>query len=335
MTHPTLDHEERLRSALRAAADSVEPAADGLERIRARLTPPRPLIAAWMVAWAEPVTLRLRLAVPWLRLRLGLAPAGSGRSPACPSRARPAWHPVRRDRPAPIADSAGRRPAPGTCCRLAAAAAAMAAFVVMVGSGALAISQLQQTATLAGRAAAVRPQREAAQLRPRWRRGRRRRRAPADEPMVEEPRRRSPRPSEFSMSLLAPSRSRRARTVLEPVRRRRSPRRRAEPEPDADADADVAAADAEPEPDADADVAAGSPSRRRRRRRRRAEPGERPPCRRRAAAPAGAPAGSVKHGGLRRRPGVRLRSASSSPATTSRPARRRAVSAAGRASAAP
>ena len=73
MTHPTLDHEERLRSALRAAADSVEPAADGLGRIRARLTPPRPVIAAWMVSWTEPAMLRLRLVVPWLRLRLDLA----------------------------------------------------------------------------------------------------------------------------------------------------------------------------------------------------------------------------------------------------------------------
>ena len=79
MTHPTLDHEERLRSALRAAADSIEPAADGLGRIRARLTPPRPVIAAWMVSWTEPVMLRLRLAVPWLRLRLGLAHGRIGR----------------------------------------------------------------------------------------------------------------------------------------------------------------------------------------------------------------------------------------------------------------
>ena len=43
MTHPSLEYEDRLRRALRAAADSVEPSADGLGRIRARLTPPRPV----------------------------------------------------------------------------------------------------------------------------------------------------------------------------------------------------------------------------------------------------------------------------------------------------
>src|SRR5450755_1791238 len=123
MTHPTLDHEERLRSALRAAADSVEPAADGLGRIRARLTPPRPVIAAWMVSGTEPVMLRLRLAVTWLRLRLGLA---HGRLTAAFTGVMPA-------RGEPRTRAAWLRPA-----------GALAAFVVIIGSGALVIGHLQQ-----------------------------------------------------------------------------------------------------------------------------------------------------------------------------------------------
>ena len=136
MTHPTLDHEERLRRALRAAADSVEPAADGLGRIRARLTPPRPVIAAWMVSGTEPVMLRLRLAVTWLRLRLGPA---HGRLTAA---------------------FTGIMPAPGEPRTRAAwlrPAGALAAFVVIIGSGALAISQLQQQVSRAGNAAATSP----------------------------------------------------------------------------------------------------------------------------------------------------------------------------------
>jgi hypothetical protein len=148
MTHPTLDHEERLRRALRAAADSVEPAADGLGRIRARLTPPRPVIAAWMVSGTEPAVLRLRLAVTWLRLRLGLA---HGRIGPAVSRTRPALGRI-------TAAFTGVMPArggPRTRAAWLRPAGAMAAFVVIIGSGALAIGQLQQTATLSGRTAAI------------------------------------------------------------------------------------------------------------------------------------------------------------------------------------
>jgi hypothetical protein len=60
MTHPSREYEDRLRRALRAAADSVEPSPDGLGRIRARLTPPRPVVAAWMVTETEPCMLRTR-----------------------------------------------------------------------------------------------------------------------------------------------------------------------------------------------------------------------------------------------------------------------------------
>ena len=148
MTHPTLDHEERLRSALRAAADSVEPAADGLGRIRARLTPPRPAIAAWMVTGTEPAMLRLRLAATWLRLRLGLAYRRIG--PAA-GRARPALGQI-------AAPFTGIMPAPGEPRTRAAwlrPAGALAAFVVIIGSGALAISQLQQQALPTGSPVAI------------------------------------------------------------------------------------------------------------------------------------------------------------------------------------
>ena len=50
MTQRDRDLEESLRRALREAADSVEPADDGLQRIRARLTTPRPLLVAWIMA---------------------------------------------------------------------------------------------------------------------------------------------------------------------------------------------------------------------------------------------------------------------------------------------
>ena len=44
------DYEDFLRGALHAAVDSAEPAGDGLERIRARLTTPHPLPVAWLLA---------------------------------------------------------------------------------------------------------------------------------------------------------------------------------------------------------------------------------------------------------------------------------------------
>src|SRR5215469_2972261 len=65
MTHS--EQEEILRRALHAVADAIEPAADGLERIRERLSRPRPLAVAWLMAgWtglAQPVLLRME-AVP-------------------------------------------------------------------------------------------------------------------------------------------------------------------------------------------------------------------------------------------------------------------------------
>jgi hypothetical protein len=58
-----IDPEEILRRELRAAAEAIEPGADGLAQIRARLSAPRPLAIAWiMVGWttiAQPALLRL------------------------------------------------------------------------------------------------------------------------------------------------------------------------------------------------------------------------------------------------------------------------------------
>src|SRR5215472_9740948 len=50
MSQHSGDYEDFLRGALHAAVDSVEPAGDGLERIRARLTRPHPLPVAWLMA---------------------------------------------------------------------------------------------------------------------------------------------------------------------------------------------------------------------------------------------------------------------------------------------
>jgi hypothetical protein len=120
-----LDHEERLRHALRAAADSVEPAADGLERIRARLTRPRPAVAAWMVAAAEPALLWLRPVLA--RLRRRVSPAGAQVSAGTGTGVTP----VRPGGPLRWTRSAWLRPV-----------AAMGAFAVIIGSGAIALGEL-------------------------------------------------------------------------------------------------------------------------------------------------------------------------------------------------
>jgi hypothetical protein len=79
MMQQEYDFDDVLRRALRRTADSIEPAGDGLERIRARLTTPRPLPAAWLMAgYAE--------AVMWLRSALDgvlawFQPAPSGGRP--------------------------------------------------------------------------------------------------------------------------------------------------------------------------------------------------------------------------------------------------------------
>jgi hypothetical protein len=146
MTYPTREHEELLRRALRGAADSVEPADDGLERIRARLKPPRPAIAAWMMSGAEPAALRLRPILTWFRLRLALSAGGPRRRPTL-SGLRPAMRGV-----GPAMARLGGRRSGSVSARAGwlRAAAAMAAFAVIIGSGAFAIGALQHSITQTG-----------------------------------------------------------------------------------------------------------------------------------------------------------------------------------------
>lgn len=71
MSQRDRDFDEILRRGLHEAADSVEPAEDGLERIRARLTGPYPVPVAWMMAGYSAVARRvpggLQSVLAWLR----------------------------------------------------------------------------------------------------------------------------------------------------------------------------------------------------------------------------------------------------------------------------
>jgi hypothetical protein len=63
MTSPERDYDDILRRALRAAAESVEPAADGLDRIRGRLSAPRVspfALFTELLAWLSPLVFRIR-----------------------------------------------------------------------------------------------------------------------------------------------------------------------------------------------------------------------------------------------------------------------------------
>jgi hypothetical protein len=90
-----LDLEEILRRELHAAAESIEPAPDGLNLIRARLSAPRPLPVAWlMVGWTsilQPALLWMDQMLvafgDWLRAMMRpvlgpLHPAARGMQPA-------------------------------------------------------------------------------------------------------------------------------------------------------------------------------------------------------------------------------------------------------------
>jgi hypothetical protein len=116
MTRMTpLEQEERLRRALRAAAESVEPAGDGLERIRGRLTRPRPLAVAWLMAgWtdvAHPAMLRIEPVWAKLAELLGqwVSPVGRLLYPAV-DRMRPMLHRLRPTIPQHTAGSASQAP---------------------------------------------------------------------------------------------------------------------------------------------------------------------------------------------------------------------------------
>ncbi|HTS98983.1 MAG TPA: hypothetical protein VMI33_20445, partial [Streptosporangiaceae bacterium] len=78
-----LEPEDILRQALHAAAESVEPTTDGLSQIRVRLSTPRPLLVAWLVACWETVSqfvmVRLDPVLAALADRLGPARQAAGR----------------------------------------------------------------------------------------------------------------------------------------------------------------------------------------------------------------------------------------------------------------
>jgi hypothetical protein len=83
MMQQEYEFDEVLRRALRGAADSIEPGGDGLERIRARLSMPRPLPIAWLMTGYADAVMRLRSAleggIAWLRAVPGSGQPGDGR----------------------------------------------------------------------------------------------------------------------------------------------------------------------------------------------------------------------------------------------------------------
>src|SRR6204780_2697237 len=135
-----------LRTEFHPAAESFEPAADGLNRIRGRLSPPRPLAVAWlMVGWTsvgQPALLRIdELLVAfgeWLRATLRpvsdlLHPVAQRLRPVL----QPAWNKARALF-TPRTESGGR---PSRYAWLRPALA-MAAVVAVAGAGGFAPSGL-------------------------------------------------------------------------------------------------------------------------------------------------------------------------------------------------
>jgi hypothetical protein len=135
MRQREFEYDEILRRALRAAADGIEPAGDGLERIRARLTTPRPLTSAWLMAGytdvALPALARLWSALDSLRDWLRPAVGRAGQTRAGNRHLRPSQAP-------------GRRPARGTLVHRYGwlRPAAVATAVVIAVAGGFALSQL-------------------------------------------------------------------------------------------------------------------------------------------------------------------------------------------------
>lgn len=78
------DHEAYLRAALHAAADSLEPRGDGLERIRTRLQYAPPRAAVWLQAAWDALRLRAPVALQdaFYRLDAGLLAAWDRFAPA-------------------------------------------------------------------------------------------------------------------------------------------------------------------------------------------------------------------------------------------------------------
>src|SRR5260370_38398735 len=126
MSQRDRDYDEIVRRALHAAADSIEPGEAGLERIRARLTGPRPMPVAWMVAGYSAVARRALggLQSVWAWLKTVLGPVGEPFRAARPGPLH--WRRLAGLPPAPVlaiaafpvaagAPRAPPRPRPGSC----------------------------------------------------------------------------------------------------------------------------------------------------------------------------------------------------------------------------
>ncbi len=152
-------YEQVLRRALHAAADGIEPEANGLERIRARLTMPAPLPVAWLNAgyadvsgltmgWLQTLGEWLRAVTSRFRGRRGRA-AGTALTAR---RAVPAPRPALGASTAAAAVRAGkaRRLRQAGRARPLAAAGAVAVFVTVCGALVLATLPGQLSGSLDG-----------------------------------------------------------------------------------------------------------------------------------------------------------------------------------------
>jgi hypothetical protein len=125
------DYEDILRDALRAAAESIEPAVDGLERIRHRSHSRRSARSTLVMAADWLRLYRIRLSVRLESFRWELSQRGIGQPPTGP-------------------DHEGRTPTGKTAARLGPAAAwlkpafAVAAVVAVVVVGAFTLNRMQQ-----------------------------------------------------------------------------------------------------------------------------------------------------------------------------------------------
>jgi hypothetical protein len=124
------DYDDVLRRALHVAAESIEPSADGLERIRARLGTPPALSFASVVAWYSEVATRIvEWAAPILRTALEAF-----------------WSIIDRFRPA-AAEPGQNGPHFGWLRPMAA----MGTAIFVVAAGAFAIMTLPQAISSSGR----------------------------------------------------------------------------------------------------------------------------------------------------------------------------------------
>ena len=93
MTQPDFDHGELLRRLLHTEADAIEPADDGLERIRARLTVPHSTPVAWITVGFSEIAGRARggLQTAWEWLQQAPGTARDRFRAARPALQHPAW----------------------------------------------------------------------------------------------------------------------------------------------------------------------------------------------------------------------------------------------------